>query len=243
MQMLGSGMGSTSSFTDGAVLRLSQDPPFGLLCICYIYNNIWATSSGKYHNIRGRSLFERQIVTITTSDDHPLAHTQATKMFAEAVARKQKQGISQKDLAAALGHKSSVVVSHMATGRAPIPIDRSRDISDLLELDRNVFLLAVLEQRLPMLDFQSLVGSRSAADGKHEHLINQSETIGGRPLSALPDDLLDLIKECVADKDPRSRWLSLDELPVVALIRQLRPTFRSQGLTQADQKKVLEALR
>ena len=182
-------------------------------------------------------------MTITTSDDRPLAHTQATKMFAEAVAAKQKQGISQKDLAAALGHKSSVVVSHMATGRAPIPIDRSRDISDLLELDRNAFLLAVLEQRLPMLDFQSLVGSRSAADGKHEHLMNQSETIGGRPLSALPDDLLDLIKECVADKDPRSRWLSLDELPVVALIRQLRPTFRSQGLTQADQKKVLEALR
>lgn len=182
-------------------------------------------------------------MTITTSDDHPLAHTQATKMFAEAVAAKQKQGISQKDLAAALGHKSSVVVSHMATGRAPIPIDRSRDISDLLELDRNAFLLAVLEQRLPMLDFQSLVGSRPAASGKHEQLMNQSEKIGGRPLSALPDDLLNLIKECVADKDPRSRWLSLDELPVVALIRQLRPTFRSQGLTQADQKKVLEALR
>jgi hypothetical protein len=182
-------------------------------------------------------------VTITTSDHHPLARTQATKMFAEAVAAKQKQGISQKDLAAALGHKSSVVVSHMATGRAPIPIDRSKDISDLLELDQNAFLLAVLEQRLPMLDFQSLVGNPPVAGGKHEQLMNQSETIGGRPLSALPDDLLDLIKECVADKDPRSRWLSLDELPVVALIRQLRPTFRSQGLTQADQKKVLEALR
>lgn len=118
-----------------------------------------------------------------------------------------------------------------------------RDLSDRLELDRNAFLLAVLEQRLPMLDFQALVDSRPAAGEKHEKLINQSETIGGRPLSALADDLLDLIKECVADKYPRSRWFSLDELPVVALIRQLRPTFRSQGLTQADQKKVLEALR
>jgi hypothetical protein len=37
----------TTAFTDGAVLRLSESPPFELLCICYIYNNLTTSSSGK----------------------------------------------------------------------------------------------------------------------------------------------------------------------------------------------------
>ncbi|TXC70954.1 hypothetical protein FSB78_08350 [Sphingomonas ginsenosidivorax] len=182
-------------------------------------------------------------MTIETENDRPLAHTEATKMLAEAIAAKQALGVSQRDLAIALGYRSGVIVSHMANGRAPIPIDRSKDISDLLDLDRNAFLLAVLEQRLPMLDFRSLIGNHSLIDEKDERLMKQFEVIAGRPLSTLPADHLDLIRECLADREPRSRWLSLHELPIVALIRRLRPTFRSQGLTQADQEKVQEALR
>lgn len=201
-------------------------------------------SSGKTYN--DNVLLEplgKRTVTFEADNDRPLAHTEATKMLAEAVAVKQAQGLSQRDLALALGYKSGVIVSHMATGRAPIPIDRSKDISDLLDLDRNAFLLAVLEQRLPMLDFRSLIGNRPLVDEKDERLMKQFEIIAGRPLSTLPVDQLDLIRECLADREPRSRWLSLHELPIVALIRQLRPTFRSQGLTQAEQEKVQEALR
>lgn len=53
------------------------------------------------------------------------ADTAAAKMLLSGLERARDQmGLSVRQLAKSLGYKQAVVLSHMATGRAPIPIDR-----------------------------------------------------------------------------------------------------------------------
>lgn len=89
---------------------------------------------------------------------YPLAHTQASKMLGEAFERiREQKGLSQRQVAAMLGYKASVVLSHMASGRAPIPIGRAPELAQVLDLDPAEFLLAVLEQREPGVDFRGIL--------------------------------------------------------------------------------------
>ena len=78
---------------------------------------------------------------------YPLRGTRAQTMLENAMKVAQGAGQSQRDVAATLGYKSSVVLSHMTAGRVPIPIDRAKDIASALRMEANAFLLAVLEQR------------------------------------------------------------------------------------------------
>lgn len=98
-------------------------------------------------------------VTDLTDDmlAYPHAESTAARMMAEAFTKLAlKKGLSQRRLAAQLGYKSSVVLSHMALGRVPIPIDRASQLAQVLQLDEREFVLALLEQRHPNIPFRQL---------------------------------------------------------------------------------------
>jgi hypothetical protein len=86
--------------------------------------------------------------------DYPYINTQATKMFAEGVREAASRGVSQRTLAKKLRYRGSVVLSHMASGRTPIPIDRGVEYATLLGLPVRKFLLALLDQRYPEIDWR-----------------------------------------------------------------------------------------
>lgn len=93
-------------------------------------------------------------------NEYPLWNTRARRMFAKGLEELERTGISQRTLAKTLGYKSSVVISHMANGRAPIPIGRTMDFVRHIPLEPAEFLMAVLEQRYPDIDFQKVLGDK-----------------------------------------------------------------------------------
>lgn len=151
----------------------------------------------------------------------------------------QSAGRSQRDVAAELGYKSSVVLSHMTVGRVPIPIDRANDIASALGLDPNNFLLAVLEQRFPEIDFKTLFNISYSSD----RIVRRLESIAGCSLNELPADTRAVMEEVVAARNPRRRWLSPVELPTIELVRDLRPDSAVSGLTDEDRSSIERALR
>jgi hypothetical protein len=169
------------------------------------------------------------------SADYPLANSEATRMLAEGLkAADEEKGLSQRTIAKMLNYKSSVVLSHMALGRVPIPIDRALEISRLLKLDSAKFLLAVLQQRHPDIDFIRLLGAGKVASRaptkSDSYLKEELEAIAGRSLDDLPVDKADVMREVVGDANPARRWVSFNELPTVELIRQKKP----RGITAAE---------
>lgn len=89
---------------------------------------------------------------------YPYSGTFATKMLAEAFKeRARNAGLSQRQIAAKLHYRTSVTLSHMAIGRIPIPINRAPELARILGLDAAEFLLAVMEQRHPEIDFRRIL--------------------------------------------------------------------------------------
>jgi hypothetical protein len=178
------------------------------------------------------------------SADYPLANTQASRMFAEALERAaDENGQSQRQLAKILNYKSSVVLSHMALGRVPIPIDRAMDFARLLKLDPEKFVLAVLEQRHPDIDFKRLFGVTSkqksvAKGGRESFTLDELESIAGNALDDLPVDQINVMREVASDPKASRRWLTLSELQTIDLIRQSKP----EGLTPAERSKLKQFL-
>jgi hypothetical protein len=86
--------------------------------------------------------------------EYAYASTRATKMFAKALTDlHERHGISQRKFALQAGYKSSVVISHMASGRTPIPINRGEDFAKRLQIPKRDFMVALLEQRHPDIDW------------------------------------------------------------------------------------------
>lgn len=177
--------------------------------------------------------------TRSLSGDYPLQGTRAQVMLETAMKAAQAAGRSQRDVAAGLGYKSSVVLSHMTVGRVPIPIDRAKDIAKALDLDPNSFLLAVLEQRFPGVDFKTLFNVSYSSD----RTVRRLESIAGCSLDELPADTRAVMEEVVAARNPRRRWLAPVELPTMELVRDLRPDSAFSGLTDADRSSIEKALR
>lgn len=171
--------------------------------------------------------------------DYPLRGTRAQIMLEEALKSAQVAGRSQRQVAHELGYKSSVVLSHMAAGRVPIPIDRAEDIAAKLCMDRHAFLLAVLEQRLPEVDFKSLFNISYSSD----RTVGRLESIAGCSLDDLPAETRGMLEEVVAARNPRRRWLAPAELATMELIRNLRPDSASSGLSEDERIAVEKALR
>jgi hypothetical protein len=163
------------------------------------------------------------------------AETEATMLLAGAIADRAGERLSLRELGRRLEYKQPVVLSHMATGRVPIPIDRALDIARVVGLPPKRFLLAVLEQRHPGLDWSMLA---EPAGGFAAEL----ETVAARPLDELPGNTKGVLREVVIDPRPSRRWLTTAELPAVELLRDLRPAIQDEGLSAEDKKNLRRSL-
>ena len=152
-----------------------------------------------------------------------------------------ERGLSQRALAKQLGYKQSVVLSHMALGRVPIPLERAAQFADLLLLDKREFVTAVLVQRLPEIDWAELLSS-GPAPTKASDLASSLEVIAPGSLDALSLGQKAVIREAAADRHAEERWLSVHEVPAIALLRALRPNMVSEGLSREDHEAITEAL-
>ena len=165
----------------------------------------------------------------------PYAESEAAMLLAGAIAERARERISLRELGRRLEYKQPVVLSHMATGRVPVPIDRAIEIARTVGLSPRKFLQSVLEQRHPDVDWSILIEATEA-------FAAELETIAGKPLDELPSDLKGVLREAVIDPQPLRRWLSAAEIPVIDLVRELRPHVPTEGLSSRDKKAVREAL-
>jgi transcriptional regulator with XRE-family HTH domain len=168
---------------------------------------------------------------------HDYAGTRAARMLASALRRKSEDdGVSLRQLAKILGYKQAVVLSHMAHGRVPIPVDRAPDLARVLGLSARDFLLAVLEQRHTDVNW----GLVTSID---DDFVEELTAIAGKPLRSLPTDQKNVLREAVADPRAPIRWLSIAELGAVELIRELRPHINTEGLDGEDRNSIRRALK
>lgn len=173
--------------------------------------------------------------------DYPFANTRATKMLQEALAKAEREkDWSQRHVAKLMNYKTSVVLSHMASGRVPIPIERAPDFCRLLGLPPGEFLYAVLEQRFPEIDWnRHLSGAkRPASKVSKGYLTEELESLAGVELDELPQQITEILREVVSNRNAPKRWISLAELPVVEMLRKTHPS----GLSMAQRKSLEEFL-
>ena len=170
---------------------------------------------------------------------YPLKDTRAQVMLENAMKQAQAKGKSQREVAAALGYKTSVVLSHMTVGRVPIPVDRAAHIARELGMPADAFLRAVLEQRFPEVDFNALFNVTYSS----ERTVARLEAVAGCSLDDLPTETRGILEEVVAARNPRRRWLAPAELATVELIRSLRPDGSIDGLSDEDRQAIEKALR
>lgn len=170
--------------------------------------------------------------------DYPLANTEASKMLASGLDKvNEEKGWSQRHCARLLNYKTSVVLSHMASGRVPIPIDRSVDFARLLGMDPAVFIMAVMEQRHPNINFRRILasyGKGKAQANTQSALVSELESIAGMPFDDLPITVINVLREVVADRNSARRFMKMSEVPLIETLRACHP----EGLTPGDVKKV-----
>jgi hypothetical protein len=137
--------------------------------------------------------------------------------------------LSLREIGRRLGYSQPVVLSHMASGRVPIPIDRATDIAREVGLNGKQFLEAVLEQRHPEIDW-GLITVPGAV------LCGELERRAGKPLDELEAGQQRVLKEAVAERHPEARWLSVAEIPAIQLVRELFPAVSTEGLSASDRE-------
>ena len=162
--------------------------------------------------------------------DYPYASSEAAQMLARGLrSASQEQGISLREIGRRLHYKQPVGLSHMATGRVPIPLDKAPAIAAEVGLSQASFLLAVLQQRHPEVDWQLITG---AADP----FASELERTAGKPLSSLSSGHQRILRAVVRDSAPEERWLSIPEIAAVKLLRQLFPRLSTSGLSEGDRE-------
>lgn len=173
--------------------------------------------------------------------DYPLANTPAARMLAEGLARaKEERGMSVRSIGKQMGYKTAVVLSHMATGRVPIPIDRGAELADILKLDEDAFLFAILQQRHPDIDWVRLF--RRPSSSGDDGLAMELEAVLGARLRDLTQEQRAVMREVAGERFPRRRWLSVHELGIVTRLRERFPELTTDGLDQADLVRVMSAI-
>lgn len=167
----------------------------------------------------------------------PFADTEATLMFRSMLDRYvQRNRTSLRKLAAMLGYKQSTVLSHMASGRVPIPIDRAAEFADHLDIPRAVFLPAVLKQRHPDI-LDAVVGS---SDGSTFRV--DLTDIVGITNAKMTKTQQKIVQEMLRDARPEERWLTPTEVPLVNFFREASPQIFECGLTAIQRRELKEAI-
>jgi transcriptional regulator with XRE-family HTH domain len=138
-----------------------------------------------------------------------------------------ERGLSLREIGRRLGYKQPAVLSHMAKGRVPVPIDRAPEIAQQVGLPVDRFLEAVLRQHHPEVEW-GLITEPSAI------LCGEMERLAGKPLDDLDAGHQRVLKEAVDDRDPEARWLSVPEIPAMRLLRELFPAVSTEGLSATD---------
>jgi hypothetical protein len=189
------------------------------------------------------------MTTSGTNSDYPYEHTRAARVLSDAIDVKSDTGISLRQMAGQLGYKSAVVLSHMRTGRLPIPIDRAGEIAKMVGLEPARFLILVLEQRYPDVDFKRAFkkddepGAASSLPVGVGVFLKEVEVAAGRSIEKLPAEHLGVIREVAADTRPRRRWVGVSEAGIIELVRQVRPDIAENGLTPDQATALAEALK
>lgn len=170
-------------------------------------------------------------------DDYPLSESPAARMLAEGLARaKDEQGLSIRQIGKRMGYKTSVVLSHMALGRVPIPIDRVEELADILKLDKKSFLQAVLRQRHPNVSWGILSepGQVLGAD----NLAHELQAVLGAQLKDLNREQRAVMREVAAEHSPRRRWMTVHEMHAVQVLRELFPYMQTDGISPRDLDRI-----
>jgi hypothetical protein len=183
-----------------------------------------------------------------SADSFPYANSLATEMLSDGMRRlRQEEGVNMTALASRLHYRQPVVLSHMAAGRVPIPIDRAIEFADALGLSKTVFLKAVLEQRHPSVDWSAWSHQgdeeRLGGDAVPGGLVATLEQIAGGALDELTPDQARVMREVAADRNAGRRWLTVHEVEMIELIRKLAPAIQVYGLLAAERQRLTEALR
>ncbi|MFC7499047.1 helix-turn-helix domain-containing protein [Enterovirga sp. GCM10030262] len=176
------------------------------------------------------------------TETFPHADSEAAMMLAKALKRMQVQKKSIRDIAKELNYSQGTVLSHMANGRVPIPIDKAPEIAKAVGLSQSEFLMAVMDQRHPEVA-HLLVSGVDACDDIDVGFAHELESIAGVPLERLTSDQKDIMRQLVTDARPRRRWLLHAEIPAVQLLRELLPGFTTEGLSHSQRAALIAALK
>lgn len=165
---------------------------------------------------------------VFTVTEHRFSQTPAAKMLAEGLrSAAQERGVSLREIGRRLGYRQPVVLSHMASGRVPVPIDRAVDIARHVGIASDRFLEAVLRQHHPRLEWGLITG-------KPEPLLSDLERVLGKTDHALTPAHERILREVAEDRWPAERWLSIPEVAAVKLLRELFPDLATKGLSSAE---------
>lgn len=168
----------------------------------------------------------------------PYRDTTAALALSDGLRRLSKdKGTSLRQLARDLGLKQAVVLSHMANGRMPIPLDRAEQLADALNLEKPNFLLSVLEQRHSATNWRQELTSPA-----NDEVVVELEAIAGHPLNRLSGEQISVLREVAAEPRPRRRWLTIHEVTAVEHLRSLRPMFHVDGLSGTELRALEKAL-
>lgn len=162
----------------------------------------------------------------------PFGETRAARLLHEGLIRaKTERRLSARQIALGLGYKQPVVLSHMASGRVAVPLERAIDIAEAVGLRPDAFLSAALEQREPRA---SMLLSAAGNGDTQDRFARELAALAGGALASLPDEHKQVLREVVVDRAPSRRWLTLAELPTVACIRSAAPRFSTHGLSATE---------
>ncbi len=169
----------------------------------------------------------------------PHADSPAARALQLALNRaKVKNKTSLRALAKQLNYKQAAVLSHMANGRIPIPVERAEEIATALDLNPNEFIKLVLKQRYPKmsLSLDDVETNSFALESEFNH-----PGLGLELSSATPSQMR-IIREVLRDTHASERWLFTHEVYYVKVIRKLRPDVVTDGLSPDDLQRLSLAL-
>jgi hypothetical protein len=147
---------------------------------------------------------------------HPFRDSAATVMLAEAVGRaKRELGKTSAELATDAGYKQPGALSHMATGRITVPIDRAVKLARLLGLNEAEFMFAVLEQHHQGVPWRTIFGEIAREPERAN--VEAHMVLGGDNLP-----------------------IQGHEIRALNFLRGVVPGFQSDGLTPEQMKRLID---